>query len=101
MHWDGEVLVETGVHEDYVEHWIRDDGPTAPSGAVFLRAPDGGNGLLLRVGELFGWAGGATVVIGEVGGPQWRALAIEPSDDDVHSNGVRWSIQGREGNVNP
>ena len=26
MHWDGDVLVETGVHEDYVEHWVRDAG---------------------------------------------------------------------------
>ncbi len=27
MHWDGGTLVETGVHADYVEHWVRDDGP--------------------------------------------------------------------------
>ena len=30
MHWDGEVLVETGVHQVYAEHWVREDGPTTP-----------------------------------------------------------------------
>ena len=39
MHWDGERLVETGVHADYVEHWVRDDGPTSPCWAVVFNPP--------------------------------------------------------------
>ena len=101
MHWDGDVLVETGVHADYVEHWVRDVGVTDPVGALFLRAPDGGNGLLVRVGELFGWASSGVVVIGAVGGSDWKRLDIVPSDDDVAANGVRWNIEGSEGNVHP
>ncbi|MDT5150380.1 MAG: hypothetical protein QOI01_2113 [Mycobacterium sp.] len=101
MHWDGEVLVETGLHADYAEHWVRDEGPTGPSGALFLRAPDGGNGLLLRVGALFGWAGGSAVLIGAVGGPQWNAIEIKLSDNEVQTTGVRWRVEGSEGNVNP
>jgi len=101
MRWDGDVLVETGVHEHYVEHWVRDDGSSAPSGAVFLSAPDGGAGLLVRVGGLFGWAGAGTVLIDAVGGSRWNALAIEVSDDQVRANGVCWNIEGSEGNVNP
>jgi hypothetical protein len=99
MHWDGNVLVETGVHEDYVEHWVRDEGPTGACGAGFLRASDGAAGLLVRVGDLFGWAGAGAVVIGAVGGPEWGELAITLSDNEVHVNGVRWNIQRSEGNL--
>ncbi|WP_319457851.1 MULTISPECIES: hypothetical protein [unclassified Mycobacterium] len=101
MRWDGDVLIETGVHEHYVEHWVRDEGPRTPSGAVFLSAPDGAAGLLVRVGDLFGWAGAGTVLIDTVGGPRWNALAIEVSDDHVQANGVHWNIERSEGNVNP
>jgi hypothetical protein len=99
MHWDGEVLVETGVHADYVEHWVRDRVSTMPVGAVVLRAPDGGEGLMLRVGDLFGWASSGVVVIGQVGGPDWERLDIVLSDHDVAANGVRWNIERSEGNV--
>jgi hypothetical protein len=94
MHWEDDVLVETGVHQDYVEHWVRDDGPTSPCGAVFLRAPDGGEGLLLRVGNLFGWAGAGTVVIGAVGDPQFDDYSTAASD------GVRWIVERTEGDMN-
>jgi hypothetical protein len=30
MHWDGDILVETGVHEDYVERWVRDTPAARP-----------------------------------------------------------------------
>ena len=74
MRWDGDTLVETGVHEDYVEHWVRDAGADdAVRGGVPVRGPDGGAGLLVRVGDLFGWAGGGTVLIDTVGGPRWTA----------------------------
>ena len=45
-----------------------------PCGALFLVAPSGQPGLLMRVGQLFGWAGGGTVLIDSVEGPQWNAL---------------------------
>ena len=101
MRWDGPALVETGVHEDYVEHWVRDTMPTELSGALFLTAPQGGNGLLLRVGDLFGWAGAGAVVIDTIASGQWDALGIELYAEHVEANGVRWRIEQREGNVNP
>jgi hypothetical protein len=101
MRWDGGALVETGVHEDYVEHWVRDTMPSEPSGALLLTAPDGGNGLLVRVGDLFGWAGAGVVVIDVVTGRQWKALGIELSAEHVEANGVRWRIEQSEGNMNP
>ncbi|MCW2733921.1 MAG: hypothetical protein JWR13_4737 [Mycobacterium sp.] len=101
MHWEGEVLVETGVHEDYVEHWVRDDDSAGSCWAVFLRAPDGADGLLLRVGDLFGWAGAGAVVIGPVGGSEWEELAITVSDNEVQSSGVRWNVERSEGNLYP
>ena len=35
MRWESGVLVEVGVHADYVEHWVRQDGPVAPCWALF------------------------------------------------------------------
>ncbi len=99
MHWSDGVLVETGVHAEYVEHWCRESEAATPCGALFLVAPSGQPGLLLRVGQLFGWAGGGTVLIDSVEGPQWNALVI--SGEHVWANGVRWTIERREGNVNP
>jgi hypothetical protein len=99
MRWDGDVLVETGVHEEYAEHWVRDDGSAGTCGAVFLRAPDGADGLLMRVGDLFGWAGAGSVVIGEVAGPEWAALRIRLSDNHIEANDVRWTIESSEGKL--
>jgi hypothetical protein len=99
MCWHDGVLVETGVHADYVEHWVRDDGAATPCGALFLASPDGHGGLLLRVGALFGWAGGGEVTIGEVDGPRWNALDI--TGEHLQANGVRWTVNDSEGSVNP
>src|SRR5439155_26331522 len=30
MRWEAGALVEVGVHEDYVEHWVRQEGAAAP-----------------------------------------------------------------------
>ena len=98
MHWGDGILVETGVHADYVEHWRRDSVAATPCGALFLVAPDGQPGLLMRVGDLFGWAGGGTVVIDSVEGPRWNALGI--TGEHVQANGVRWTVVNSEGNVN-
>ena len=59
MHWDGAILVETGVHADYVEHWVRDDGPASPRWALTLRsthgrrrrADSGRRGVRLGIGD--------------------------------------------------
>lgn len=98
MHWDGDVLVETGVHENYVEHWVRDDQGAGPIGAAYLRGADGTVGLLLRVGGLFGWAGGGTVTIRHV--DEWSEIGITLSDNDIQYSGTRWHIERSEGNLN-
>jgi hypothetical protein len=98
MRWDDGVLVETGVHADYVEHWVRDGVTETSCGALFLVAPNGDPGLLLRVGAWVGWAGGGQVLIDTAEAPRWKALVI--NGDQVHANGVRWAVEGCEGNVN-
>lgn len=101
MRWDGRTLIETGVHEGYVEHWVRDVKQAAPCGALFVRGADAKPGLLLRVGGLFGWAGGGTVLIDEVDGPGWTALGIRLCGNQIQASGVRWIIERSEGSVNP
>jgi len=96
MHWDGEVLVETGVHEDYVEHWVRDPVDHTPAGALFLSGPDGAPALLVRAGAVFGWADGTGVITGVAR----QELGINLSGNEIQANGVRWTVQGSEGNVN-
>jgi hypothetical protein len=98
MRWRDGVLVETGVHADYVEHWMRDDGGATPCGALFLVSPDGDNGLLLRVGALFGWAGGGEVTIDVVDGPRWNTLVF--TGEHIQVNGVRWAVKDSEGKMN-
>ena len=99
VHWEGDTLVETGVHEDYVEHWVRDEGPMEQGGAVFLRAPDAGDAVLLRVGPWFGWVGARAVYVGHVADPQWKALSVTVSDNEVHAGGVRWGVLHSEGMI--
>ena len=53
----------------------------------------------MRVGELFGWADRSGVVLGTVGGPEWTALNPRLDGSELEANGVRWSIEGSEGNV--
>ena len=64
LHWVDDVLVETGVHEPYLEHW---EPPPMPApgaligGAVLSRTDSGGHGtpgtaILVRVGDWFGFA---------------------------------------------
>jgi hypothetical protein len=37
MRWEVSVLIEVGVHQDYVEHWVRHAGPAAPCWALACR----------------------------------------------------------------
>lgn len=94
MRWETDVLIEAGVHEDYVEHWVRDDCPVTPCWAVFAH-----DSMLLRAGAQFGWADRTGVVLGAIGGPQWTALDPQMEDGDLVANGVRWRIEDSEGDV--
>ena len=94
MRWESGALIEEGVHEDYVEHWVRQDGAVAPCWALFA-----GDAILLRVGPQFGWADRSGVVLGTIGGPQWAALNPYLNGNDLVANGVRWSIEVSEGEV--
>jgi hypothetical protein len=99
MHWDGDTLVETGVHANYVEHWVRDDGPASPRWALTLRSADAADALLLRVGATFGWASPTAVTLAAVGDTEWEALALSLSGDEVRVNGARWTVVQIEGDV--
>jgi hypothetical protein len=94
MRCEAGVLVEVGVYEDYAEHWVRDDGPAAPCWALFADSA-----ILLRAGAHFGWADHKGVVLDTIGGPQWTALKPHLNDGDLVVNGVRWSIEASEGEV--
>lgn len=98
MSTQGEILVETGVHEDYVEHWVRDPGPVSPTGALFL-VGGGAQALLVRAGGLFGWADGVRTVIGARDDADYQKLEITLSGNVIRANGVRWTVQKSEGNV--
>ncbi len=99
MRWEGDVLVEVGVHEDYVEHWVRDPDGAGPTGALFLSGPDGASALLVRAGGVFGWAGRGQVLIGSVGDADYQALRIMSSGNEIQANGVRWTVDEAEGNM--
>jgi hypothetical protein len=101
MSWQGEVLVETGVHQNYVEHWVRDPEPGTPAGALFLTGTSGSPGLLVRAGELFGWADRERVVLGAIGGAEWAALGIVVSGNEIQANGVLWKVEQSEGDPHP
>jgi hypothetical protein len=95
MRWETGALIEVGVHEDYVEHWVRQNGPAAPCWALFAE-----HAMLLGVGAQFGWADRGGVVLGTIGGPQWAALNPHMNRGDLVANGVRWNIEDSEGDVN-
>jgi len=96
MHWDGDTLVETGVHADYVEHWVLEPAP-GPCWALSLSAPDG-QALLLRVGALFGWASCAAGIVeislGTVAGGTW--MITDSSDPTRHGVDLSPRVQGSE-----
>ena len=94
MHWHEGTLIEVGVHTDYTEHWVRDEGAVAPCGALFLDTA-----ILVRVGDLFGWADSSGVTLGTIGGPEWRALGPRMNGSDLEANSVRWSVVDSEGVV--
>lgn len=58
LHWEGNVLVETGRDIAYVEYWHRDStAATLPVAAAVLRETEHGTAaMLLRVGQVFMFA---------------------------------------------
>lgn len=56
--FEADVLIERGIHVDYIEHWHRRDKPTAPFAAARLTSDDGRRGYLVRVDSLFMYARG-------------------------------------------
>jgi hypothetical protein len=112
MHWEDGTLIEIGVHADYAEHWVRDDGPASSCGALMLTSGEADEALLLRVGDLFGWAARAgdvaRVLLAQVGGPEWAALSprlrgdelyVDDVDDDDKPIVRRWRVAESEGDV--
>ena len=116
MRWDGDTLVEVGVHADYTEHWHREGGPVDPCWGLVLSAPGGGSAILVRVGGRFGWAyrqaDAAAASLGAIDESGWRIIdstdpdlvgsALHPRlalgqlhvDDDI-----AWDILDSEGSV--
>jgi hypothetical protein len=94
MRWEADTLVEVGVHADYVEYWVRDDGPATPCWAVIA---DGA--ILLCAGNVFGWAEPRGVVVGPIGTQQWRQLSPRICGSELEANGARWMIVDSEGDV--
>ncbi len=94
MHWAAGVLIEVGVHEDYVEHWVRGDGPAAPCWALFAT-----DAILLRAGAHFGWAQPSGVVLGMIGDRRWTALDPHMDGSELVASGVRRHIEDSEGDV--
>jgi hypothetical protein len=57
LHWEAQILVERGRDVDYLEHWHREAGGSAPWAATLLRETDRGTAaLLVRAGALFMFA---------------------------------------------
>jgi hypothetical protein len=95
MHWEGGTLIETGVHENYVEHWAR--STAAGSSSVWAVFADGA--ILMRVSDVFGWADRGGVRLGKIDGPEWSTLSPRLHRGDLEANGGRWHVHETEGNV--
>lgn len=111
MSWAGETLVEVGVHADYTEHWMREPDPAQPCWGVVVSALDM-TGVLVRVGDRFGWAHQGEISLGTVCETGWRIIESSHShrlgvllrpriqsgqlgvDDDI-----AWNIIESEGSV--
>jgi hypothetical protein len=64
---DGDVMVETGHHSPYIEHWHLESGPTQPLYAMRLRDSVAGCvGQIVRIGDVFTYARGRAEVLPEL-----------------------------------
>lgn len=75
LHVDGGVVVETGVHAPYVEHWVRGSEGAENSWGAELVAADGSHAIVVRSGQCFGWAmhtpAGTSISVGAVDADRW------------------------------
>jgi hypothetical protein len=94
MRWAADTLIETGVHDTYEEHWIREYGPAEPAGALLLSSGSEGHAVLVRVGDLVGWATPAGAVVDRV-----ERSKLRVHGEHVLLDGVRWTIDTREGDI--
>ncbi|GAA2785107.1 hypothetical protein K0O64_16340 [Mycolicibacterium pallens] len=79
MSWAGDTLVEVGVHADYTEHWQREPGGAQPCWGLLASAADA-TGVLVRVGDRFGWAHPGEISLGVVSETDWRITESSHSD---------------------
>ncbi|WP_188304711.1 hypothetical protein [Streptomyces sp. CBMA123] len=64
LRWEGEVLVEEGLHENYLEHWVAVERPSeAPAAALFEDPAQGCAGVLVRAGSWFAYARDRSVLL--------------------------------------
>lgn len=83
LRMEGEVMVEDGVGDPYVEHWVR-VAPADRFVAVTLREVDSGvPAVLVRCGTAFGWARGRGTSI--PAGTLRDLVAAAPTDDDARA----------------
>ncbi|WP_216896966.1 hypothetical protein [Nocardia alni] len=99
MSLSADVLVEKGVHADYVEHWTRDTDPGA-CWALDMASDTGGRALLLRVGDMFGWArfdpsGGVELSLGDVTDDEWMLTDSTLPYRERRTLAPRWHTPGR------
>jgi hypothetical protein len=120
MRWEGDTLIEIGVHADYVEHWEKDlSVALSPCWALTLCAAEGSDALLLRVGKQFGWVrrdAQVEVSMGGIDGAEWvitdsalphrMGRSLRPvlhadylEVDDGTPTLRRWQIKHSEGSV--
>ncbi|NMM88795.1 hypothetical protein B2J88_31370 [Rhodococcus sp. SRB_17] len=87
LHIECGVVVETGVHAPYIEHWVRSPEDTEKCWGAELVATDGSHAIVVRSGQRFGWAmqtpAGASISIGVVDSDRW----IIASSSDPHQQG--------------
>jgi hypothetical protein len=116
MSWQDDTLIEVGVHADYIEHWRRDSSPGRPCFGLLLSGPAAACGVLVRVGERFGWArrehdGGDDILLGIIDGSGWwitdsahqarvgTVLRPQVIPGHLRVDDITWTIEEQEGRV--
>jgi hypothetical protein len=104
LRWEGDKLVEEGLHEAYVEHWELVEQSTRGLASALLEDPqEGCTGVLVRAGSWFGYARDRSVplptpsvpLVEQVLGCSRRAEAAALLDCEVSVGRVhadRWEI---------
>ena len=67
--------------------------------ALFLRSGELGDAILLRVGDMYGWADRSGVRVESVAAPEFSMLKPVRHRNELEANGVPWSVLDYEGDV--